>query len=83
MDEPSASLDLGTAHEVWANLRAYADTGAAVLTITHDVTLLTETGVADQMVFLRDGRTIATGSPTEMRSLTDPYVQGLFRQIGQ
>ncbi|MFD9895921.1 ATP-binding cassette domain-containing protein [Amycolatopsis sp. NPDC059027] len=78
VDEPSASLDRDTAWEVWAALRAYADTGAAVLTITHDVTLLTETGVADQMVFLRDGRTVATGSPTEMRALADPYVQGFF-----
>ncbi|MFE0023408.1 ATP-binding cassette domain-containing protein [Amycolatopsis sp. NPDC059021] len=79
VDEPSASLDPDTAYEVWTNLRAYADTGAAVLTITHDAPLLSETGVADQMVFLRAGRTTATGSPTEMRALADPYVQGFFR----
>lgn len=83
VDEPSASLDVGLAHEVWANLRAYADTGAAVLTITHDIVLLTETGVADQMVLMRDGRTVATGSPTEMRALEDPYVRGFFHPIGQ
>ncbi|MGW7536266.1 ATP-binding cassette domain-containing protein [Amycolatopsis sp. NPDC054798] len=78
VDEPSASLDRGTAYEVWAGLRAYADTGAAVLTITHDGALLTETGVADAMVFMRDGRTIAAGSPAEIRALADPYVQGFF-----
>ena len=83
VDEPSASLDMGTAHEVWAHLRAYADTGAAVLTITHDVTLLIETGAADRVVFLRDGRTTATGSPTEVRALEDPYVQGFFHPFGQ
>jgi peptide/nickel transport system ATP-binding protein len=82
VDEPSASLDMGTAYEVWANLRAYADTGAAVLTITHDATLLTETRVADQMVFMREGRTIATGPPTEMCALADPYVQGFFHPTG-
>ncbi|MGW4395840.1 ATP-binding cassette domain-containing protein [Amycolatopsis nivea] len=78
VDEPSASLDRGTAYEVWASLRAYADTGAAVLTITHDGPLLLETGVADAMVFLRDGRTVAAGSPAEIRSLADPYVRGFF-----
>lgn len=81
VDEPSASLDMGTAYEVWAGLRAYADAGAAVLTITHDVALLTDSRVADQMVFMRGGRTIATGPPTEMRVLADPYVQGFFSQI--
>lgn len=78
VDEPSASLDRGTAYEVWASLRAYADAGAAVLTITHDGPLLLETGVADAMVFLHDGRTVAAGSPAEIRSLADPYVQGFF-----
>ncbi|SFQ52334.1 ATP-binding cassette domain-containing protein [Amycolatopsis rubida] len=78
VDEPSASLDRGTAYEVWASLRAYAGTGAGVLAITHDGALLTETGVADAMVFLRDGRTIAAGSPAEIHALADPYVRGFF-----
>ncbi|MBQ6641031.1 MAG: ATP-binding cassette domain-containing protein [Saccharopolyspora sp.] len=81
VDEPSSSLDLGTAYEVWANLRAYADSGAAVLAITHDVALLIETGAADRIVFMRDGRTIAAGSPAEVRALEDPYVQGFFHQL--
>ena len=81
VDEPSSSLDLGTAYEVWANLRACADSGAAVLTITHDVALLIETGAADRIVFMRDGRTIAAGSPAEVRALEDPYVQGFFHQL--
>ncbi|ASR37261.1 ABC transporter ATP-binding protein [Prauserella marina] len=83
VDEPTASLDLGTAHEVWANLRTYADTGAALLTITHDATLAVEAGGADRMVFMRHGRIVATGAPAEMRALPDPYVRGFFPQIGQ
>lgn len=79
VDEPSASLDMGTAYEVWATLRAYADTGAAVLAITHDVTMLA--GVADQLVFMRDGRTVATGPSTELRALEDPYVRGFFHPV--
>ncbi|WP_406636245.1 ATP-binding cassette domain-containing protein [Amycolatopsis sp. WGS_07] len=79
VDEPSASLDRGTAYEVWAALRAYADAGAAVLTITHDGALLAETGFADAMTFLRDGRVIAAGTPAEIRALEDPYVEGFFQ----
>lgn len=68
---------------MWANLRAYADTGAAVLTITHDGALLAETEVADAMVFMRDGRTIAAGSLAEIRALADPYVQGFSSDRAQ
>jgi peptide/nickel transport system ATP-binding protein len=82
-DEPSASLDAGTACEVWANLRGYAAAGPAVLAVTHDVELLTETGAADELVFLREGRIVAAGPPDSMRALADPYVQGFFRPFGQ
>lgn len=81
VDEPSASLDLGTAKEVWANLRTCADSGAAVLAITHDVPLLAEIGAADRMVFLREGRVVAEGSPAEMGVLPDPYVRGFFHPV--
>ncbi|WP_370935273.1 ATP-binding cassette domain-containing protein [Amycolatopsis sp. cg13] len=78
-DEPSASLDRGTAYEVWATLRAYADAGAAVLAITHDGSLLAETGYADAMAFMRDGRTVAPGTLAEIRALADPYLRGFFQ----
>ncbi|MFB9924047.1 ATP-binding cassette domain-containing protein [Amycolatopsis halotolerans] len=79
VDEPSASLDRGTAYEVWASLRAYADTGTAVLAITHDGTLLAETGYADAMVFMRDGRTVAAGSLAEIQTRANPYLEGFFQ----
>nr|CTQ98114.1 Dipeptide transport ATP-binding protein DppD (TC 3.A.1.5.2) [Kibdelosporangium sp. MJ126-NF4] len=81
-DEPTASLDTGLAYQVWRTLRGYADTGAAVLAITQDVSLLATLGVADRMVFMRDGRIAVEGSASEIRSLTDPYVQGFFLEIG-
>ncbi|WP_235925915.1 ATP-binding cassette domain-containing protein [Actinokineospora pegani] len=78
-DEPTASLDTGLAYEVWGTLREYADTGAAVLAITHDVHHVVALGVADRMVVLREGRITAAGTPDEIRRLEDPYVQGFFR----
>ncbi len=82
-DEPTASLDAGTAYEVWTTLRRYADTGAAVLAITQEVPLLTATGAADHMVFMRNGQITASSPATEVHSLADSYVQGFFHEIGQ
>ncbi|WP_199192980.1 ABC transporter ATP-binding protein [Amycolatopsis sp. BJA-103] len=53
-DEPAASLDTGLAYEVRRALREYANSGPAVLAITQKLPLLTATGVADSMVFLRN-----------------------------
>lgn len=82
-DEPTASLDRFTAYGVWRTLRGYADSGAAVLAVTQDVPFLDAIQAADRMVFLRDGRVTAEGSPSTMRTLADPYVAGFFRDVGQ
>ncbi|MEV4646072.1 hypothetical protein [Saccharopolyspora sp. NPDC049357] len=63
------------------SLRRYADTGAAVLAITHDVSHLVDLGVVDRMLYMRDGRIRAAGSADEMRALEDPYVRGFFPAI--
>ncbi|MBF6213376.1 hypothetical protein IU433_24915 [Nocardia puris] len=60
-DSPTASLDQGTAYGVWKSLREYADSGAAVLTLTHDIPLLTTIGYADRLVIMSKGES----SPTE------------------
>lgn len=78
-DSPTASLDRGTAHAVWRSLRAYADAGAAVLVITHDLPLLAATGHADHLVFLRSGRILATGTVPQLS--TDPRTQMYFRGL--
>ena len=81
VDEPTASLERDTAYPVWKTLRAYADAGAAVLAITHDVALLLATAFADDMVVMRDGRTVVSGCPAQLLGNTDPYVRGLFRPV--
>ncbi|MFF2084698.1 ATP-binding cassette domain-containing protein [Nocardia sp. NPDC058176] len=82
-DDPTASIDTGTKFQIWKTLREYADTGAAVLTITHDVDILTATGVADRIAIMRAGRIIAAGPATEIPTHTDPYIQGFFCPFGQ
>lgn len=83
VDEPTGSLDVATAYRVWFVLREYADAGAAVLAITHDVPLLATVGVADTLVVMRDGRIVTSGSVVDVAALTDPYVQGFFHDVGQ
>ncbi|TDC53895.1 ABC transporter ATP-binding protein [Actinomadura sp. KC345] len=81
-DEPAGSLDTETAYGVWTTLRRYADAGAAVLVITHDVPMLTATRVADQLVLMRHGKVAAAGGTSEMAALADPYVRGFFQPDG-
>lgn len=78
-DSPTASLDQGTAYGVWKSLRGYADTGAAVLVITHDIPLLTATGYADHLVVMNKGRIVATGTMTELSVVEDPLLRMYFR----
>ncbi|MFI8696941.1 ABC transporter permease subunit [Dietzia maris] len=57
VDEPTSGLDPERAADVMHLLRAVADSQAmAVLLITHDLTALAATGVADRVVELHDGR---------------------------
>ncbi len=78
-DEPTASLDMETAYGVWVTLRRYADAGAAVLVITHDVPMLTATRVADHIALMRSGKIVATGDPADLAALEDPYIRGFFQ----
>ena len=57
VDEPTSGLDPERAADVMHLLRAVSDSQAmAVLLITHDLTALAATGVADRVVELHDGR---------------------------
>ncbi|TDB83536.1 ATP-binding cassette domain-containing protein [Actinomadura sp. 7K534] len=81
-DEPAASLDTGTAYGVWVTLRRYADAGAAVLVITHDVPMLAATGIADHAALMHGGKIVATGGLAGLAALEDPYVRGFFQPSG-
>ncbi|MBO0855674.1 MAG: ATP-binding cassette domain-containing protein [Nocardia sp.] len=77
-DGPTASLDRATAYGVWKSLREYADTGAALLAVAHDIPLLAATGYADRLVVLDRGRVLAAGTMAELAADTDPRVRMYF-----
>ncbi|MBF6621462.1 MAG: ABC transporter ATP-binding protein [Patulibacter sp.] len=61
-DEPTSALDLGATATMARRLRALADDGLAVLLVVHDLALAA--AVADRVVVMADGRTVAAGPPT-------------------
>jgi putative ABC transport system ATP-binding protein len=56
-DEPTGALDSATGESVMTVLRARADTGAAVVLVTHEAR---HAAWADRVVFLRDGQLVDT-----------------------
>jgi len=74
VDEPTASLDTRLAHCLWLSLRARADTGAAVLVVSHDLMTAIDLGVVDRIAVMRDGAVVADGAAADVMD-ADPYVQ--------
>ncbi|MFT4049863.1 MAG: ABC transporter ATP-binding protein [Solirubrobacterales bacterium] len=62
-DEPTSALDLGATVTVAKLLRSLADDGYAVLLVVHDLSLAA--AVADHVVVLSKGHSVASGAPKE------------------
>jgi ABC-type branched-subunit amino acid transport system ATPase component len=74
LDEPAAGL--GPTETTWLGerIRALADAGVGILLVDHDVGLVM--GVCDHVHVLDFGRTIAAGTPQEVRA--DPMVAAAY-----
>jgi rhamnose transport system ATP-binding protein len=64
MDEPTASLSEDDAQNLFAVVRELREAGTAIIYISHRLEELPR--IADRVTVLRDGRTIATGSASEL-----------------
>jgi ABC-2 type transport system ATP-binding protein len=64
-DEPTNDVDPVRRRLLWAQIRALAEAGCAVVLVTHNV-VEAERG-ADRLVILDDGRVVADGTPAELR----------------
>jgi iron complex transport system ATP-binding protein len=65
-DEPTSQLDLGATIAVAGLLRELAGSGLAVLLVVHDLALAA--AIADSVVVVSEGRTVASGSAEEVLS---------------
>ena len=65
-DEPTSQLDLGASIGVASLLRDLVGEGLAVLLVVHDLALAA--AIADTVVVVAEGRTVATGAAEEVLS---------------
>ena len=80
-DEPTTALDVTVQAQVLSVLRQrQADTGAAVILITHDLGVIAE--VAHRVAVMYGGRIVETGPVEEIfRRPRHPYTVGLLRSL--
>jgi ABC-type branched-subunit amino acid transport system ATPase component len=74
LDEPTSGLDTEWLHRIVPMVRGLVDHGKTVLLIEHNMELISE--LSDDVVFLHQGRVLATGKPAEITrdpALTDIY----------
>lgn len=63
-DEPTSQLDLGATVGVAKLLRGLTARGYSVLLVVHDLALAS--AIADRVVVMADGRTVASGPPSQV-----------------
>ncbi len=78
LDEPTAALDAATEQEVLANLKAWGKRRCVFL-ITHRLSTIRE---ADQIVFLREGRVLGTGTHDALIAESDSYRSFFQAELG-
>ena len=75
LDEPTANLDLAHQATMLSLIRSRCDASdSAAVVVTHDVNLAAE--FSDDVMLLKDGRTVAFGSPSEV--LTEALLREVF-----
>lgn len=75
LDEPAAGLNDMETIELAGTLSAIRESGVTIMVIEHNMALVM--GVADQVVVLDAGRTVAVGPPSEIqrsREVIDAYI---------
>ena len=63
-DEPTSALDPELVGDVLAVMRELAQSGMTMVVVTHEMGFARE--VADQVVFMDDGRIVEQGAPSDV-----------------
>ena len=67
LDEPTVGLDPVLRRDLWRLFHELADGGATILISTH---VMDEADRCDELVLMREGEVVATGSPSALRERT-------------
>jgi ABC-2 type transport system ATP-binding protein len=70
LDEPTVGLDPVLRRDLWSTFHRLAEEGATLLVSSH---VMDEAERCDELVLLRAGRVVATGSPGAMREQTGEH----------
>jgi len=79
-DEPTSALDPQLADEVLQVMKELSRMGVTSLIVTHEMNFALE--VADEILFMSDGRIVHTGSPTELLSSPKHDLAVRFLRLG-
>ena len=81
LDEPTVGLDPVLRRDLWATFRELAAAGATLLVSSH---VMDEAERCDELLLLREGRLLASGSVPEIRRRTgtDDLAEAFLRLIG-
>ena len=81
LDEPTVGLDPVLRRDLWRTFHGLAESGKTVLVSTH---VMDEAERCDQLVLLRDGRIVATGTPAELRGrAAAPDLESAFLTLAE
>jgi ABC-2 type transport system ATP-binding protein len=64
LDEPTVGLDPVLRHDLWGMFHRLADSGTTLLVSSH---VMDEAARCDELLLLREGRIVATGTPDAVR----------------
>jgi ABC-2 type transport system ATP-binding protein len=67
LDEPTVGLDPLLRRELWTTFHELADAGATLLVSSH---VMDEADRCDELLLLREGRIVASGTPAALRART-------------
>jgi ABC-2 type transport system ATP-binding protein len=81
LDEPTVGVDPLLRVQFWSHFRSLASTGTTIVVSSH---VMDEADRCDELLFVRSGRVIATGSGRELRegAGTDDLEQAFLRYAG-
>jgi ABC-2 type transport system ATP-binding protein len=67
LDEPTVGLDPVLRRDLWSTFHRLAEEGATLLVSSH---VMDEAERCDELILLREGRVVATGTPAALRAAT-------------
>lgn len=86
LDEPTSGVDPFARREFWLRINGFAEQGVTVIVTTH---FMEEAEYCDRMVIISRGKTLAMGTPGEIRNLArtpetpDPTMDDAFIALSQ